>query len=330
MMLDVYVANLLSMSFYGVLAPQLELITDRDEPTESKLTGLKSKQAEIETQQADFTSKEKELAEYEKAHPSWNVDNMSTDKHNRTLINKSVPKAEGTSMDLSAYFKEHGDEVKAWGMLSKYEESHKYLKDRMYLVCDHLASFLVVWAVDLEVEEKKELMKRVAHQAIVAQYILELAKTLKRDPRSTVDAFFTRIGSAEQQYLDAFQDEYKSLIARVQARAIARLEEAQAEAAAEEAADREKRLGPGGLDPLEILEEIPAKMKEAFQTQNTPMLKESFAELSEEEAGVVYRKVVDSGLWVPQEGDGMAAGAADDAAEAGAAEAGAAEADAAD
>lgn len=309
---------------------KLELITDRDEPTESKLTGLKSKQAEIETQQADFTSKEKELAEYEKAHPSWNVDNMSTDKHNRTLINKSVPKAEGTSMDLSAYFKEHGDEVKAWGMLSKYEESHKYLKDRMYLVCDHLASFLVVWAVDLEVEEKKELMKRVAHQAIVAQYILELAKTLKRDPRSTVDAFFTRIGSAEQQYLDAFQDEYKSLIARVQARAIARLEEAQAEAAAEEAADREKRLGPGGLDPLEILEEIPAKMKEAFQTQNTPMLKESFAELSEEEAGVVYRKVVDSGLWVPQEGDGMAAGAADDAAEAGAAEADAAEADAAD
>merc|ERR1712127_608254 len=104
------------------------------------------------------------------------------------------------------------------------------------------------------------------------------------------------------------------LIKRVEARAIARLEEAQAEAAAEEASDREKRLGPGGLDPLEILEEIPKKMKEAFQTQNTPMLKESFAELSEEEAGVVYRKVVDSGLWVPQEGDGMAAGAADDAA----------------
>ena len=305
---------------------QLELIAERDAPTESKLTGLKSKQAEIKKQQVDFSAKEKELEEYEKAHPSWNVDNMSTDKHNRTLINKSVPKADGTSMDLSAYFKEHGDEVKAWGMLSKYEESHKYLKERMYLVCDHLASFLVVWAVDLEVEDKKELMKRVAHQAIVAQYILELAKTLKRDPRSTVDAFFTRIGSAEQQYLDAFQDEYKSLIKQVEV--IARWKEAQPKAAAEEASDREKRLGPGGLDPLEILEEIPKKMKEAFRTQNTPMLKESFAELSEEEAGVVYRKVVDSGLWVPQEGDGMAAGAADDAAGAAddAAEAGAADA----
>lgn len=293
---------------------KLELETERDAPTESKLAALKARFAEATQEKVSFAKKEQELAEYEKAHPSWNVDNMSQDKHNKTLINKSKPKVEGTTLDLSAYFKEHGEEVKTWGMLSKYEESHKYLQSRMYLVCDHLASFLVVWAVDLEVENKKDLMKRVAHQGIVAQYILELAKTLKRDPRSCVDAFFTRVGSAEQQYLDAFQDELKSLIARVEARAIARLEEAQAEAAEEEAADREKRLGPGGLDPLEIIEEIPAKMKEAFQTQNTPLLKESFAELSEEEASVVYRKVVDSGLWVPQAGDGMAAGDGDGAA----------------
>ena len=171
----------------------------------------------------------------------------------------------------------------------------------------HLLAFLLLSHFSLRLQ-KKDLMKRVAHQAIVAQYILELAKTLKRDPRSCVDAFFTRVGSAEQQYLDAFQDELKSLIARVEARAVARLEEAQAEAAAEEEAEREKRLGPGGLDPLEIIEEIPAKMKEAFQTQNTPLLKESFAELSEEEASIVYKKVVDSGLWVPQAGDSMAGG----------------------
>jgi hypothetical protein len=42
-------------------------------------------------------------------------------------------KTEGSKLDLSAFFKEHGDEVKAWGMLSKYEESHEYLKQRMYV-----------------------------------------------------------------------------------------------------------------------------------------------------------------------------------------------------
>ena len=131
---------------------KLELETERDTPTESKLTALKGRLAEATKERESFLRKEAELAEYEKSHPSWNVDNMSTDKHNKTLINKTKPKVEGTTLDLSAYFKEHGDEVKTWGMLSKYEESHKYLTGRMYLVCDHLASFLVVWAVDLEVE----------------------------------------------------------------------------------------------------------------------------------------------------------------------------------
>ena len=39
------------------------------------------------------------------------------------------------------------------------------------------------------------------------------------------------------------------------------------------------RLGPGGLDPHEVLETLPPKMQEAFRTQNTPMLQESFTEL---------------------------------------------------
>jgi hypothetical protein len=84
-----------------------------------------------------------------------------------------------------------------------------------------------------------------------------------------------------------------------QARAIARLEEAKAEVEQEEAAEREKRLGPAGLDPYEVIKEIPAKMREAFETQNTPMLKEAFAALSDEESAEVYRKVVGSGLWCP-------------------------------
>ena len=35
-----------------------------------------------------------------------------------------------------------------------------------------------------------------------------------------------------------------------------------------------------GLDPLEVLESLPVKIKEAFETQNTPLLQQGFAELS--------------------------------------------------
>ena len=40
--------------------------------------------------------------------------------------------------------------------------------------------------------QKSALMRRVAHQAIVMQYILELAKQLDRDPRSCAPGFFVR------------------------------------------------------------------------------------------------------------------------------------------
>jgi hypothetical protein len=42
----------------------------------------------LESDETQFQKKERELKEHQEAHPEWNVDNMSTDKHNRTVINK--------------------------------------------------------------------------------------------------------------------------------------------------------------------------------------------------------------------------------------------------
>jgi hypothetical protein len=65
----------------------LEAKGELDAAEQSKLDGAKAKIAEIEKEQTDFQKKEEELESYTKAHPKWNVDNMSSDKHNRTLIN---------------------------------------------------------------------------------------------------------------------------------------------------------------------------------------------------------------------------------------------------
>ena len=55
-------------------------------------------------------------------------------------------------MEMGKFFEKYKDEMKHFGMLSKAEESQKYLKERLHLVCEHLASYLIVWCVDLEVE----------------------------------------------------------------------------------------------------------------------------------------------------------------------------------
>lgn len=54
--------------------------------------------------------------------------------------------------------------------------------------------------------------------------------------------------------MQGFQDELDAFIKRVHLRAEARVEEAMKQYEEEE---RQKRLGPGGLDPIEVMESLP-------------------------------------------------------------------------
>lgn len=122
-------------------------------------------------------------------------------------------------------------------------------------------------------------MEHVAHQVICMQYMLELSKHLEIDPRACVGSFFSRlvehfnllslklkfclstyfkiyfriqVGDAE--YKQSFEDELRSFKDRIRKRAEEKLEAAMKEVEEEE---RQARLGPGGLDPLEVLESLP-------------------------------------------------------------------------
>ncbi|CAF98120.1 unnamed protein product, partial [Tetraodon nigroviridis] len=161
-----------------------------------------------------------------------------------------------------------------------------------HLVCEETANCLVVVCVDFEVDEKHALMEQVAHQAIVMKFILDLAQTLKVDPRGCFRQFFSKIkvGSsvllsldtwwfhcppqtADRPYQDAFDRELDSLKERVRGCARVRMEIAMKELEEE---DRRARLGPGGLDPCGGLP-VSAKgeeMQKCFDTKNAEMLQE--------------------------------------------------------
>lgn len=290
-----------------------------DEGATAQAKGLGRELTELEKQEAEFKAKEAELERLEKEHPTWNIDNISKDKKSRTLINKDLEPEK--PMDMAEFFEKYKKECRTFGMYSKPEDSQKYLREHPHLVCEHLASYLIVWCVDLQVEGKTDLMERVAHQTIVAQFIMELAKSIKRDPRQCVDGFFHRLKNPEPQYMDAFTDELNALKERVRKRAIERKSEAEARARAEAEAEAEARLGPGGLDPLEVLETLPQDIRDAFESQNTEKLRAAFAALPPKDAEHHFKRVVDSGLWVPAKSDGPdGAGADDDGAEEAAAE----------
>ncbi|NWS79119.1 CDC37 protein, partial [Crotophaga sulcirostris] len=182
------------------------------------------------------------------------------------------------------------------GMLRRWDDSQKFLSDNPHLVCEETANYLVIWCIDLEVEEKHGLMEQVAHQTIVMQFILELAKSLKVDPRACFRQFFTKIKTADQQYMEGFTEELEAFKERVRGRARARVEKALREYEEEE---RQKRLGPGGLDPVEVYESLPPELQKCFDVKDIQMLQDTISKMDPTEAKYHMQRCIDSGLWVP-------------------------------
>ena len=139
-------------------------------------------------------------------------------------------------------------------------------------------------------------MEHVAHQCIVMQFILELSKTLNYDPRACVDPFFSKMALANKEYKEGFYDELNSFKDRIRRRAKEKIENAMQEVEEEE---RKKRLGPGGLDPVEVFDTLPESLQQCFESQNIELLQETLLKMSREDAEYHMDRCVKSGLWVP-------------------------------
>merc|ERR1740137_241571 len=97
---------------------------------------------------------------------------------------------------MKQFVKDNQKLIKEYGMIKKFDDSKKFMMDgNTHLASEETANYLVIWCLDLEMEDKHELMCHVAHQCICMQYLLELAKQLDCDPRACINSFFTRYRS---------------------------------------------------------------------------------------------------------------------------------------
>lgn len=269
------------------------------------LEKLTMEMSELQRQEEEFRKKEEALKKEDRLTP-WNVDTICHEGKSKTFINKpkidpNIQLDEDEKAEKQQEFsKKYRVEIRKYGMMQRYDDSLQYLQEHSYLVCEETANYLVIWCIDLEVEEKHDLMNHVSHQCIVMQFVLELAKSLQQDPRSCVRAFFSRIKIGEKQYMDAFNDELNSFRERIRGRAKARIDEAIKEYEEEE---KQKRLGPGGLDPVEVMESLPESMQKCFEARDIGMLQQVILEMSKEEAEYHIKRCIHSGLWVPNAAD---------------------------
>lgn len=268
------------------------------------VTELKKSLDALLKEEAELRKKEEDMKAKDRVTP-WNVDTISNPGFTKTVINTKLPRKqeelseEEREKRMHIFIKENEKLLKEYGMLRKYDDSKRYLLEHPQLVCEDTANYLVIWCINLEMEDKTMLSQHVAHQCICMQYILELAKSLDVDPRSCVGSFFSKIQVAEPEYKASFDDELRSFKERVQRRAKEKLD---ALIKQEEEEERKARLGPGGLDPIEVYESLPEQLRECFDKQDIPLLQQVIAGMPQDEAAYHMKRCVDSGLWLPDGG----------------------------
>merc|ERR1719500_2467913 len=221
---------------------------------------LKEVQEKVEKSASEVAKKKQSVEEEIKKAPK-NVDTLSRDGFSKTIMNtQPKPKTEDLTEEerekkMKKFVKENESKIKEFGMLKKFDDSKKFMMEGMtHLACDETANYLVIWCLDLEMEEKHELMAHVAHQCICMQYLLELAKQLETDPRACISSFFTKIQVADEEYKSAFYSELEAFKERIRKRAAEKIAEAMEE-------ERQANMGPGGLDPADVFESLPRSMQ---------------------------------------------------------------------
>ncbi|XP_023153471.2 hsp90 co-chaperone Cdc37 isoform X1 [Amphiprion ocellaris] len=277
---------------------------EEDEEREAELEKVQAVVKKLKKDEKTFAKLIEEYRREEKKVP-WNVDTISKEGFSKSVLNtKPVPKEETQEEKVEkhkTFVEKYATEIKHFGMLRRWDDSQKYLSDNPHLVCEETANCLVVICIDFEIDEKHALMEQVAHQTIVMQFILDLARTLEVDPRGCFRQFFSKIKTADKPYQDAFDHELELLKERICSCAQLRMENAMKELEEEE---KQKRLGPGGLDPVEVYQSLPKEIQRSFDEKNIQMLQEAMNKLDFEEGKYHLKRCIDSGLWVPDSGEG--------------------------
>jgi len=203
----------------------------------------------------------------------------------------------------------YADLCEKFMFLRSFEQSKDFLLQHgTILLQEHAANYLLLATLEDEMNGKHDEMKQRAKQSQIVTNIAELAQSWQTHPGNAIMPFFNRL--EQREFLEGFLSGVKVFIEKIQKRAVIKRKEIDAARAEEEGGStvkkegvdlseipREERLGPGGLDPLEVIESLPQSMQAAFESRDTDQLRQALMEMDPKDAEYHMKRCVDSGLW---------------------------------
>ncbi|XP_026153960.1 hsp90 co-chaperone Cdc37-like 1 isoform X2 [Mastacembelus armatus] len=140
------------------------------------------------------------------------------------VFDKSVINAQNQLLekDDKSFIQKYEQDIRHFGMLRRWDDSQRFLADMPHLICEETANYLILWCMTLQQEGKEALMEQVAHQAVVMQFILEMASNSQQDPRGCFRQFFHKAKEGQDVYLEVFHTELEAFKHRVKEYAVLR------------------------------------------------------------------------------------------------------------
>lgn len=283
------------------------------------------KEEEIDAEKKKLEEKgdNEKAAKLESKRP-LHVNNVCRVAEERTIIqsgdgtkkDKLKKGEESFSVDDFTMFKTDNKDILKRFTNADWETSRAMLMESGNVLMDEYAnSYFMLTALEEEMKGNRPEVEKLCRQGQIISQIHQLAEPMKRPARDLVPRFFEKF--EHEQSRAAFQEGVDHFKKHLIQRAIdkkkeeAEAAEAEAKAAAEEQQQqqpvslveamhemtKEERMGPGGLDPVEVFETLPESMQQCFKSGDVEMLKKVAQSMDHVEFEHHFQRCIDSGLW---------------------------------
>jgi len=277
------------------------------------------KEEEIDEEKAklEAAGKHTEAAKLEAKRP-LHVGNVSYVTEERTIIHsvdgssKDTRKSgEAFTVDEYSDFKEANEKILNQFQNADWETSRSLLMEHGGILMDDYAnSYYMLACLDEEMKGNRKKCQKLCTQGQIISQIHQLAEPMKRPPRDLIPRFFEKFEHAQSRA--AFQEGVDHFLKNIIERAKVKKQEEAAEAAQAQAEQdaqpvslveamyqmsKEERMGPGGLDPVEVFESLPEAMQNCFKSGDVDLLKKAASEMPRADFDRHFERCVGAGLW---------------------------------
>jgi len=227
------------------------------------------------------------------------------DTYNIVKVNKSKTNPEeDLNENVEDFMKNHRSKLEAYAHIPDDEVARKFLQDHKEIVTHSGEGFLITLAVNKSCEGEPASLNvpLIAKRCLTMHNILVSAKEANVKIENSIKIFFKRTKDLKisGRYAEEFEKQHSELLSLIRNRTKERRaeEEEEAKKPIEFKQEDKAPLGPGGLDPTEVLNSLPEDMQKAFLEKDTEKLTAAMSKLPEDEAQKYLEDCVKSGLWV--------------------------------